>query len=83
MTVQPRSSAVQRRLVTIAEASQILAVCEKTVHNLVEAGRLPAIKLGDGQRFAVRFDLADLSQFIDSRRVSSLSTKDIPDKASR
>jgi excisionase family DNA binding protein len=48
-----------RRLLTVQEAAARLAVSEKTVRRLVEAGRLRAVQPG-GPRHALRIDAGSL-----------------------
>lgn len=53
------------RLLTMKQAAERLAVSERSVWALIDAGELPRIVVG---RRAVRIDPADLEQFIASRR---------------
>jgi len=57
----------ERRLLTVREAAQYLAVSVSTLYGWVWQQRIPFVKMGR----AVRFDLAELAQFIDSNRVPS------------
>jgi excisionase family DNA binding protein len=54
-----------RRLLTVKQAAQYLAVSISTLYGWVWQQRIPFVKLGR----ALRFDLAELEQFIDSNRV--------------
>jgi len=54
----------QRRLIAIAEAAEYLAVSVSTLYGWVWQRRIPFVKVGR----AVRFDLAELDQFIDANR---------------
>jgi excisionase family DNA binding protein len=45
------TTVVPERLLTIREVARRLAVSEKTIRRLVEAGRLPALRVGHGLRF--------------------------------
>ena len=53
-----------RLLLTIREAAGALAVCEKTISNLMKDGRLRAVRIGR----AVRIDVAELRAFIEARK---------------
>ncbi len=55
---------VARLLLTPREAAAALAVCEKTLWSLAKRGELPAVRIGR----AVRYDVADLRAWIDSRK---------------
>ena len=48
-----------QRLLTPAQASKTLQLCERTLYNLVKTGQLKRIKIGK----AVRFDVNDLEEF--------------------
>lgn len=50
----------QPLLVNAREAARMLAVCERTIYNLVERGELSIIHIGRATRFAV----ADLRAWI-------------------
>ncbi|OXU15403.1 helix-turn-helix domain-containing protein [Sedimentisphaera salicampi] len=50
----------QRRLLTVKEAAEFLCVSPRTVASLKKSGELPEVKL----KRAVRFDIADLEEFI-------------------
>ena len=54
----------QRRLLTVSEAAEYLAISVSTLYGWVWQRRIPFIKVGR----AVRFDLAELDQFIDANR---------------
>ena len=56
-----------RRLLTVQEASECLAVSVSTLYGWVWQHRIPFVKMGR----AVRFDLVELEQFIESNRVPS------------
>src|SRR4029453_11912942 len=51
-------------LLTKAQAARLLAVCPRTVDNLIAAGRLKLVKLGT----AARIDPKDLRAFIDAAK---------------
>ena len=53
-------------LLTPRQAAQTLAVCEKTLYTLTKRGELPSVRIGR----AVRYDVADLQAFINSRKAA-------------
>jgi excisionase family DNA binding protein len=56
-----------RLLLTMREAAVALAVCEKTVSNLIRDGQIRALRIGR----AVRIDVAELREFIEGRKGST------------
>jgi len=54
-------------LLTKSQAAKLLAVCPRTVDNLIAAGRLKVVKLGT----AARIDPRDLRAFIDAAKQKS------------
>jgi len=54
------NTAIVPRLLNVRQAAKYLAVCERTLWNLTQEGRVPAIKIGR----CVRYDLTDLDAFI-------------------
>ena len=58
------------RLVTVQDAARLLAVSVSTLYGLVWQRRIPFVKVGR----ALRFDLADLDQFIEANSTPSRST---------
>ena len=52
------------RLVKPREAAAYLAISERTLWNLTQAGTIPAVKLAR----AVRYDIADLDAFIQAAK---------------
>ena len=46
----------EQRLLTYAEAADLLRVTERTVYRMVDDGRLLAVRLGTGRRASVRID---------------------------
>jgi excisionase family DNA binding protein len=52
------------RLLTARDAAKALAVCQKTLWSLTEAGEIPAVRIGRG----VRYDPHDLFRWIDARK---------------
>jgi excisionase family DNA binding protein len=55
----------ERRLLTIQEAAQFLAISVSTLYGWVWQKRIPFVKMGR----ALRFDFAEIEQFIDSNRI--------------
>ena len=55
----------ESRLITIKEAASYLAVSVSTLYGWVWQRRIPFIKMGR----ALRFDRADLEQFVQANRV--------------
>lgn len=55
---------VPRLLFSMREAAEALAVCERTVGNLIARGELRAVRIGR----AVRVHLDDLTAFIVARK---------------
>lgn len=53
MAARPTQPAVQRRLLTAAEAAEVLGIGESTVHGLRLAGELASVKIGTARRFPV------------------------------
>jgi len=49
----PTQSAVPRRLLTVAEAADALAVCQTTVKRLVASGQIESRKIGAARRIPV------------------------------
>jgi excisionase family DNA binding protein len=56
-----------KRLLTVQEAAQMLAVSVSTLYGWVWQRRIPFVKIGR----ALRFDVADLEKFILRNRVRS------------
>ena len=56
----------QLDLYTLAETAAILGVSQRSLFNWIHDGRLPAVRLGAGQRL-VRIRRVDLEQFIQQR----------------
>jgi excisionase family DNA binding protein len=54
-----------KRLLTVQEAAQLLAVSVSTLYGWVWQRRIPFIKIGR----AVRFEVADLEKFIQGNRI--------------
>ncbi len=57
----------ERRLVTVREAAQYLAVSVSTLYGWVWQRRIPFVKVGR----SLRFDLADLEEFIEVNRTQA------------
>ena len=60
----------ERKLVTYKVAAPILGVEVNTLYTLVHQNRVPHIRLG---KRLVRFDLAQLKEFIDAHRVEPVA----------
>ena len=52
------------RLLTVAEAAEILRVSEDTIRRRVAAAELPAYRTGSGPRCPLRIKAGDLSHYI-------------------
>jgi excisionase family DNA binding protein len=61
----------ERRLLTVREAAQYLAISASTLYGWVWQRRIPFVKVGR----AVRFDLVELEEFVDANRVRSRSAR--------
>jgi excisionase family DNA binding protein len=57
-----------RRLVSLLEAAEMLAISPKTVRRYIAAGDLEAVRLG---RKALRIKLDSLERFIDAKPVGN------------
>ncbi|KQW47596.1 hypothetical protein ASC77_14215 [Nocardioides sp. Root1257] len=57
-----------RRLVSIAEAAEILGVSTKTVRRFIAAGNLEAVRLG---RRTIRIKTESLDRFIDAHPINT------------
>ena len=64
-------------LITRAEAAKMLTVSEETVDRLVKSGQLPAYKI---TRCIIRFDRADIEEYIADRYVKAEALKSKPRK---
>lgn len=60
-------------LLTIADVARILACSEANVYAMIEAGHLPYVRIGRSKGY--RLDPADLSAFIQRRKVQKAGTK--------
>jgi len=62
---QPQDKRGQiRLLISRPEAAAALAVCEKTIYNMVQNGDLPEIKIGK----SVRYSVDDLKAWIENQK---------------
>lgn len=68
-----------RRLMTVQEASEYLAVSVSTLYGWVWQRRIPFVKVGR----AVRFDPVELESFVDANRVRSRSVSAFKDDWAR
>ena len=57
------------RLRTVADLAKQFSVSQSLVYQLVDAGKLPFIRIGNG-RGTIRFDRADIAQYLKSRRIN-------------
>jgi len=63
--VETNNPTTPRLLLTVRQAADALSICEKSLWALTTPrGPLPAVRIGR----AVRYDLADLQAFIESRK---------------
>jgi excisionase family DNA binding protein len=53
-----------RPLLTVPEVAEDLRVSVKTVRRRIEAGELPAVRIGSGTRAPVRVDAAELGEWL-------------------
>ena len=53
-------------LITAEEVMKILKISRATLNRWVKAGKIQALKLGEGRRGAVRFRLKDIEEFVNS-----------------
>lgn len=60
-------AAPHRRMLTLAEVADRLAVSDKTARRLIARGELPCVQLG-GRRSALRIDEDQLDAWLDRRR---------------
>ncbi len=69
-SLQPVAGAVARShgaaLLTPREAAKRLGICEKTLWTLTNRGRMRSVKIGR----SVRYDPADLNQWIESAKTT-------------
>ena len=56
-------SDVQRRMLTLDEVAELLALSRRTVERRVQAGEIPALQLG-GPRTAIRVDERELRAWL-------------------
>jgi excisionase family DNA binding protein len=59
---------VADRLLTARELAELLGMSASWVLDEWEAGRLPGFKLGDGRAAPVRFRLAEVEGWLETRR---------------
>ena len=53
-------------LITAEEVMKILKISRATLNRWVKAGKIPALKLGEGRKGAVRFRLRDIEEFVNN-----------------
>lgn len=54
-------------LVCLAEAAEMLSISQRTMWSLADQGSIPRVRIGR----SVRFDVADLRRFAESRKSES------------
>jgi len=57
---------IQKRLLTIKEASEYLGISEKGLYNMVYRREIPFVKLGG----KLRFDIIDIEKWINDNKIS-------------
>jgi len=57
---------LSERLISIPEAAQLLNVTRSALYAMVERGEVPHVRMGQRR---IRFDLVDLRQWLESKRV--------------
>ena len=57
-----------RRLLTAKQAATYLGISPRTLWSMTNSGEIPSVRFGSSRRQSVRFDVADLDQWIDSRK---------------
>ncbi|MCA9078710.1 MAG: helix-turn-helix domain-containing protein [Planctomycetaceae bacterium] len=60
-----------KRLLTVAEVADWLSVSASLVHQIVEAGKLPVYRIGNG-RGAIRFRPEDIESYLDGCRTEKV-----------
>lgn len=53
-------------LITADEVMKILKISRATLNRWVKAGKIQALKLGEGKKGAVRFRLRDIEEFVEN-----------------
>ena len=59
---------VGQRLLTAGNAAHYLGICPRTLWTLGNRGEIRSVRFGAGRRQSVRYDLADLDAWIESRK---------------
>jgi excisionase family DNA binding protein len=68
-TVAPTAS--EGTALTVTEVCRILGVSDRTVRNMIVAGKLPAINVGSGpERPVYRIPADELAAWVEKRRVA-------------
>ena len=57
---------IQKRLLTIKEASEYLGISEKGLYNMIYRREIPFVKLGG----KLRFDIIDIEKWINDNKIS-------------
>lgn len=58
-----------KKLLTVSEVAEYLAVARQTIYNMVSERKIPFIKLGK----AVRFDMKDVNALIEKGKVEAVN----------
>jgi excisionase family DNA binding protein len=61
-----RGESILDELITPEDVMKLLKISRATLNRWVKAGKIRALKLGDGRKGIVRFKLADVESFINS-----------------
>ena len=62
------------RLLNVAEVADLLNISQSLVYQIVEAGKIPFLRIGHG-RGSIRFLSADVRAYLDSCRVEKVDAK--------
>lgn len=64
----PAQNEESNRLLTVADVANWLNISGSLVYQLVESGKIPVIRIGNG-RGAIRFESRDIAVYIESCRL--------------
>ncbi|HOK56910.1 MAG TPA: helix-turn-helix domain-containing protein, partial [bacterium] len=62
---------IQKRLLTIKEASEYLGISEKGLYNMVWRKEIPFVKI----RKRVRFDIEDIKEWIERNKIKDIESE--------
>lgn len=69
-----RRDGMQRRLLKLREAAELLAISPRTLGRLVDQGQISAVSVGCGKiRRSLRLEYDELRKFMNSRKVERLN----------